>query len=263
MGKRVKKALAGFAAAAATGDPAAIARNNAELAAYNAAEAKKKGGFLGHVLTKYSPAKLKNTIINPKVAFEDIGHTAKAGLRGSLKDKRANLRQHHALTIHPFDAAAQDTIKARHLMASSDPNVVARGKALQASVDANTMRQDKTGAAVGLVFLGASEVSGSTLSNVEAKAIAAAKTTIVKEVGAAATAKLAQHKRDAGNAAGGLAETSRSSNGQGMTVKGYSDASVSSSAWDHFIGWLVGTSQPSRAAPESSALSYPWWPRKV
>lgn len=170
MGKRVKAALAGYAARAASGDPQAVADYQAQMESFNAAKAKKRGGLFGHIADKYNAKNLKNTIMNPKNLLADLKYTSKQGLKGSFKDKRALLRQHHALTIHPFDSQAKDTLKARKMMTSSDPNVVAQGKALQAGVNKTTLSLGKQGAIAGALagagsyFGAASGASGTTAS---------------------------------------------------------------------------------------------------
>ena len=145
MGKRVKAALAGYAARAASGDPQAVADYQATMASYNAKRATKKGGLFGHMLTKYNPKNLKNSIMNPKNLIQDIGTTFKEGLHGSFKDKRANLRAHHNKMLHPFDSSSQDVI-------TSDPAVVARGVALRKAVDKASYRSSKSGAISGILF---------------------------------------------------------------------------------------------------------------
>ena len=152
MGKRVKAALAGYAARAAWGDPQAVADYQAQMASYNAKQATKKGGLFGHMLTKYNPKNLKNSIMNPKNLIQDIGTTFKEGLHGSFKDKRANLRAHHNKMLHPFDSSSQDVITSDKMKRSSDPAVVARGVALRKAVDKASYRSSKSGAISGILY---------------------------------------------------------------------------------------------------------------
>lgn len=163
MGKRVKKALANFAAQAATGDPAAVAQYAAERSAYNRAQSTKLHGFQ-KLKPKHVAALTKNSILNPKILVKDVGDTARAGLHGSFQQKRANLRAHHEKTIHPFNNISQDIVRSDSLKNSHNPAEVSQGVLLRESADIRSMRNGKIGAAVGVAFLGASALGGSGAS---------------------------------------------------------------------------------------------------
>lgn len=170
MGRRVRAALQQFRINAESAEAIAAknrsdaeaqqraqaARNvlNANLDSFNVAEEQKKRG-LSRVV-----ARAKNSILNPKIAIKDVGDTARAGLKGSTQDKRANLRAHHEKTIHPLQATAQNITTAERLKSSSNPDEVARGVALRAEADKRSMKRGIQGATVGLAFATGGAVKG-------------------------------------------------------------------------------------------------------
>ena len=243
MGWRVKRALANFATAAASGNPAAVAQYQANLESYNVAQARKKGGFFGHLASKYDPRNLKNTIMNPKVGIQDFKITARAGFAGNLKDKRAALRAHHATSIHPFDSSAQNIVASRKMARSHDPNVVAQGLALRSAVDTQTMRDGKTGAAVGITFLAAGALAGSSVDAETAvrtvgQAVTPSTSTLIKAAGSVAMKEVQKSRAESQKASNGIADTS-TPNGTGYEPGSrYSDRSVISQGAHDFFATL-------------------------
>lgn len=152
MGKRVKKALRAADAAAAGGDPAAVAAQVALHNSFNYAQQFKPKKGLG--------ARIKNSILNPKVAIKDVGDTARAGLKGNTADKRANLRANFQKTVHPLQATAQNITYAEKLKRSESPEEVRAGVALRARADERSMLSGVRGATVGVAFATGGAVKG-------------------------------------------------------------------------------------------------------
>lgn len=204
MGKRVRKALAASAAAAATGDPYAVAYNEAMVNAYNAKESTKKHGF-----AKFGPkemlAKTKNSILNPKIAAKYIGDSARAGLKGSTADKRANLRGQHERLFKPFGNTAQNLTTADRMVRSGDPTIVIAGRNLQAEANKSSLKSGKRGIAVAAVVVAGYAFGG----------VSGAGSTMGKTIGTAGIQKLTAANKKKENATGGLSDTS-DGNGDGM-----------------------------------------------
>ena len=178
--------------------------------------------------------------MNPKVGVADFKATAKAGFSGNLKSKRAALRAHHATSIHPFDSSAQNIVKARQMARSGNPNVVAEGLVLRSAVDKQTMKDGRTGAAVGLAFLAGSAVGGSSVDAETAvrtvgQAVTPSSSTLIKAAGTAAMKKVQESRLKSQAASNGIADTS-TPNGIGYEpATRYSDRSViSQGAADFF-----------------------------
>ena len=207
MGKRVKKALAAAAAAAATGDPTAVQYNTDLLNSYYAKEATKK-----HGLKKFGPkevfSRAKNSVLNPKIAAKYVGDSARAGLKGSTADKRANLRGQFERVFKPFGNTAQNLTTADKMIRSGDPNVVARGRVLKAEADKSSLASGKRSLAVAAVVVGGYALGGTSASLPSA-------TTLGKTVGAEGVRRLTAGNRKKEAATGGLADTS-DGNGDGM-----------------------------------------------
>lgn len=251
MGKRVRAAL--HAARVAAETPTASAEDKQYFTnlmdSFNAAEQTKTKGFFRRL-----GAKTKNSILNPKILIKDVGDTARAGLKGGV-DKRALLRGHHEKTIHPFQTTAQNLVKSERMLRSGDPAEVAAGVELKAIADRRSLRNAKTGAAVGVAFIGASAaiggsgtVAGGSVTGGQTVGQVAGK--LVGTYGARAVAASRAKKEEL---TGGLADTAIE-NGDGMdpaTRANYND--YMSNAAKKFFGMGGATATGGGAASCAAA----------
>lgn len=170
--------------------------------------------------------KIKNSILNPKIAVRQATTTLKAGLSGDTDSKRANLRAFHTTTFEPFSPAAQKIITAAELSRSSDPNIQAEGETLRNEADAMTLKQGKIGLATAAVVVGGYALGGASVGSALPSGATIAKTgagLLVSEI----------QKRREGTDPNGTADTSEP-NGENYFSRGYADRTVDSNTRDSF-----------------------------
>lgn len=229
MGKRVRAALHAMRVAAEAPGATEATKQifDANMASFYAAEQTKRRGFFNRLAYK-----TKNSILNPSVAYKDVGDTLRAGLKGGT-DKRALLRGQHEKLIHPFQSTAQTLVTSERMVRSDDPAVVAQGIELKRIADAKSLRNAKTGAAVGIAFVGASALgSGSAAGSAGGQSAGQTLGKYLGTTGAKLVAEATQKKESQT----GLADTAKS-NGDGMdpTTRANYNAFVSRAA-ERFFG---------------------------